>query len=469
MSNQLDQEIHDILTSIYQPETDDPHDESQPHRTLNIYIDVEEEAVDLPPTIESILDEQPVPTATDEANTPISTEQPLPIHVTQLYKAKVQRRMSLTVLLFLILSGMGSIAGIGYAVLIPLWTPSASVTIVTASRQLTTTSTLQLVTNGTADSTKNQLPGRELPAITMSQQKTVPTTGTAHQDAQVAHGFITFYNAAPSVQIVQAGMLLTGADGVHVITDQDATIPAALMPTEGQVMVSAHAATTGTTGNIRAGDVYGQCCRLNVFVASGAFHGGQDARTYQTATPQDITSVTISVKTSLEQSVQAAFQTQVQASETLVTPLSCTSKVAPDHQPGEEATHVQVMVNETCTGSVYTTQALTTLATQNATQDAEKRLGTGFTTTGVQTRLTQAHITKNGRNELEITSVSLWAYPFTPEQQSTIKAMIMGASKEKATTTLLHMTGVQSVSITLKNGTTLPTDVQHIHLLFLQV
>ncbi len=470
MSNQLDHEIQDILTALSQPETTDPHDESQPHRTINVYIDVEEEAAaDLPPTIDSTLDEQPTPTATDEANMSTSTEQPLSSHVAQPYKAKGQRRMPPAVLLFLILSGMGSIAGIGYAVLVPLWTPSASVTIVTASRQLTTTSTLLLVTNGPADPTKNQLPGRALPSITMSQQKTVPTTGTAHQDAQAAHGFITFYNAAPYVQIVQAGTLLTGADGVHVITDQDATIPTAIMPTEGQVTVSAHAATTGTTSNIRAGDIYGQCCRLNVFVASGAFHGGQDARTYQTATQQDITSVANSVKTSVEQSVQAALQTQVQASETLVTPLSCTSKVAPDHQPGEEATHVQVLVSETCTGTTYTTQALTTLATQNATQDAEKRLGTGYTTTGVQARLTQAHPTTHGNNELAITSVSLWAYPFTQEQQDTIKATIAGMSKDKATTTLLHTTGVQSVSVTLKNGTMLPTDAQHIHLLFLQV
>ena len=469
MSNQLDQEIHDILTTLCQPETDDPRDESQPHHTLNIYVDLEEEAADLPPTIESTLDEQPTPTATNEANMSTSTEQPLPSHVTQPYKAKGQRRIPLTVLLFLIISGMGSVAGIGYAVLVPLWTPSANVTIVTASRQLTTTSTLQLVTNGPADPTKNQLPGRALPSITMSQQKTVPTTGTAHQDAQASHGFITFYNAAPSIQIVQAGTLFTGADGVHVITDQGATIPAALMPTEGQVTVSAHAAITGTTGNIRAGDIYGQCCRLNVFVASGAFHGGQDARTYQTATQQDITSVANSVKTSLDQSVQAALQTQVQASETLLAPLSCMSKVAPDHQPREEAAQVHVLVSQTCTGTTYTTQVLTTLATQNATQDAEKRLGTGYTTTGVQTRLTQAHITKHGRYELEITSVSLWAYPFTHEQQSTIKTLIAGASKDKATTTLLHMTGVQSVSITLKNGTALPTDEQYIHLLFLQV
>jgi len=469
MSNQLDQEVQDILNSMYQPETGDPHEESQPRRTLNIYIEVEEqqEAADQPPTIESTLDEQePATSTTNEANTPLPIEQTSPTHITEPQRTKRQRRTPPAVLLFLMLSLIGVLAGIGYAVLVPSWTPSASVTLVTASRQLTTTSTLQLVTNGTADPTKNQLPGRTLPAITMSQARTIPTTGTAYQAAQAAHGLITFYNAAPSVQIVQVGTLLTGADGVHVITDQDATIPAAIMPTEGQVTVYAHAALTGTTGNMRAGDIYEQCCRLNVFVANGAFHGGQDARTYQAATPQDITSVTNSVKTSLEQSVQLALQTQVQPSETLVAPLSCTSKVTPDHQPGEEATQVHVTIDETCTGTTYTTQALTTLATQNATQDANTRLGTGYTTTGVQTRIIQAYTTTHGKSELAITSVSLWAYPFTQEQQDSIKAMIAGASMDKAKATLLHMTGVQSVSITLKNSTTIPRDVQHIHLLF---
>jgi hypothetical protein len=47
----------------------------------------------------------------------------------------------------------------------------------------------------------------------MSQEKTVATTGTAHQDAKAAHGAVTFYNAAPYWQTVSAGTLLTGADG----------------------------------------------------------------------------------------------------------------------------------------------------------------------------------------------------------------------------------------------------------------
>ncbi len=461
----IHQHIDAILANIetYQAEqrqstTDEPASpyQQRPHTVIDVYV-IEREQDD-PQTVESTLDTVSQESQNDEKpETP--TTPPREPH-------RTRPRWLIVALVALCTLLIGTGASI---YLVQLFTPSASITIVTASQQLTTASTLQLVTNGDADPTKNQLPGRELPVLTMSQAQTIPTTGTARQNAKAAHGFITFYNAAPYVQTVEAGTLLTGADGTQAITDQEATIPAALMPTEGQTTVLAHAAITGPTGNIRAGDIYGQCCRLNVFVASGAFHGGQDARTYQTVTPQDITNVVGRLKTSLDQSVQAAFQTQVPPSETLVTPLSCTSKVTSDHRVGEETVQVQVMLDETCTSTTYTTQALATLATQRATQDANARLGTGYTATGVQTRITQARRTNHGSSELEITSVSLWAYPFTQEQQDTIKAMIAGMSKDKAKATLLHMAGVQSVSLTLKNGTMIPVDVKHINILFLQV
>ncbi len=425
--------------------------QQQPQTFIDVYV-IEREAEE-PPTIESTL-EPPTQENQDDEEPETPTAPPREPRTTRprLYI------VVLVALYTLLISAATSIY------LVQLFTPSATITLVTTSQQITSISTLQIVTNGTADPTKNQVAGRTLPAITMSQARTIPTTGTTRQAAQAAHGFITFYNAAPYVQTVNAGTLITGADGIQVITDQDATIPAAIMPTEGQTTILGHAATTGPTGNIRAGDIYGACCRLNVFVTNGAFHGGQDARTYQTVTTQDINSVVSSLKTSLDQSVQAALQTQIQPSETLITPLSCTSNVTPNHQLGEEATQVHVTMNETCTGTTYNTQTLTTLATHRATQDAEKRLGTGYTTTGV--RITQVHTSNHG---LDITSVSLWAYPFTQEQQSSIKARIAGTSKDKATTTLLHLTGVQSVSITFENGTTIPREVQHIHLLFLQV
>ena len=145
------------MTSIYHPETDDPHEESQLHRTLNIYIEVEEqqEAADHPPTIESTLDEQePVAPTTDEANTPLTIKQyPPSRYRTEEHITTRQQRPHPAILLLLIVPLLGLLAGIAYTLLLPLWTPSASVTIVTASQQLTTTSTIELVTNGPTDPT----------------------------------------------------------------------------------------------------------------------------------------------------------------------------------------------------------------------------------------------------------------------------------------------------------------------------
>lgn len=88
---------------------------------------------------------------------------------------------------------------------------------------------------------------------------------------------------------------------------------------------------------------------------TGIFRGGQNARSYHMVTQQDINSAVLTLKTSLDQSVQAALSQQVQPDETLVAPVPCRSRVAPDHQAGSEATQVSVTVSETCTGQVYTT------------------------------------------------------------------------------------------------------------------
>jgi len=48
-----------------------------------------------------------------------------------------------------------------------------------------------------------------------------------------------------------------------------------------------------------------------------------------------------------------------------------------------------------------------------------------------------------------------------------MKLAIRGKSKEEALALLLHTPGVQTVSISTKNGNALPTDIQRIHLNFM--
>jgi hypothetical protein len=480
MNHHLPNNLDDILDHIYRqggaiPQQQDEN--TQPRRTLNVYIDVEEEndSQALPPTVESTLHTQdsnstaPLP---DEKQTesPSSTTKPQQTARPVQPRRRVSMCPRLVVLMVTLVAVLTALIGLNIGVVLPsLVAPSATVTLTTTSQHITTTSTLQLVTSGIADPTKHQIPGRALPAVTMSEQKTVTTTGIGHQDATSAHGSLTFYNSATYSQMVPAGTLVVGADGTQVVTDADVTIPAALFPTFGLRSVLAHAVLAGPQGNIRAGDIYGACCRVNVSAVSSAFTGGQHARIYQIVAPQDLQGVVSRVKTSLELSVQAALKTQVQASETLVIPLDCTQHVTPDHEVGTEAATVTVMIDETCTGNVYDTQVFTSMTTQNATHGAVSRLGMGYTPTDIQTSITQVTPKAHGTLALQVTSRSVWAYQYGPEQEQRIKAMIAGMTKDRARAMVLHLVGVQSASVTLTHGATVPTDMAQIHLLFVQM
>ena len=129
---------------------------------------------------------------------------------------------------------------------------------------------------------------------------------------------------------------------------------------------------------------------------------------------------------------------------------------------------VNVTVSETCTGEVYTTNALHNLLMQTMAQQATKQLGTGYSLVGdLQTSITRAMInTRQGTATFQVKVSSIWMYQFSQAQQDQMKLLIRGKSKDEAIALLLHTPGVQTVSISTKNGTTIPTDIQRIHLNF---
>ncbi|GHO66791.1 hypothetical protein KSC_056830 [Ktedonobacter sp. SOSP1-52] len=341
--------------------------------------------------------------------------------------------------------------------LFPLWTATTTVTLVPVTRTIVTRLT---VTIGSINPTHSPIPGRLLPTVTMSQAQTVATTGKAHQDAQSSHGSITFFNAATYVQTIPAGTLVTTASGTQVATDQDVTIGAASYPTFGQASVSAHATVAGPAGNLKAGAIYGPCCRINISAVNGAFSGGQDTRDYQIVTLHDLDTATESLKTDLDRSIMPALQTQVQSTETLVTPLYCQKKTSADRQLGEEAASIHVTLDETCTGIVYQTQALQTLIIQATTSEARNQLGTGYAPSG------DIHIatTAQGTTVIQATGTSAWIYQFTQARQKQIRDSIAGKDQVQAKRLLLSLPGVQYVSFS--SSATLP-DRQHIRLVFI--
>src|SRR5262249_7501389 len=144
------------------------------------------------------------------------------------------------------------------------------------------------LTLNTGTATRDHIQGRRLSTITMSQAQSAATTGRTELPAQPGRGTITFYNNALVPQTIVAATLLTGRDGVQIVTDLSVTVPEGTLATKGQATVIAHTIQTGPIGNIRANDIYGDCCLLKISAVSSAFSGGQEAQTYQSVAKADI-------------------------------------------------------------------------------------------------------------------------------------------------------------------------------------
>jgi hypothetical protein len=442
----------------------------RPRRVVNVYIDIEEEAEDRgdvetnPPIIESTLNHVVVEPRTSEIPTP--TYQTNAIGTTPLPRVQQRDRSHLFLILcFTLCLLVIGIMSVLY--LVPLFAANATVTIIPVSKQISTTSIVHVIPGS---ATAQQLSGRILSAASMSRAQTVPTTGIVHQEARAGRGYITFYNAAPSAQIVSVGTLIPAPNGVAVITEQDAVVPAAVYPLFGQATVTAHATITGPGGNLHAGEIYGPCCRLNLSAVNGAFHGGQAARTYSTVSAEDMQTVITNLKASLDKSVQAALQAQVHADETLLASLPCQQTTSADHQIGDEAQQVRVTMSETCTGETYNTEAYHDLATQTVSQEVTQQLGEGYTLVGdIQVTTNTTTVKGHGVIDLQVTIAGIWAYQFTKAECEQIKAMVAGKSKAQTITTLLQVPGVSSASVSIEHGDSVPSESKSIQVVVLQM
>jgi hypothetical protein len=342
---------------------------------------------------------------------------------------------------------------------VSLLTPSATVAIIPVERSITTTEAIQVQ-------------GRLLPALTISQSITVPTTGTMHQDASRAEGSITFYNGLLTPQTIAAGTILSGSDGIKIITDQPATIPKATPPVEGHIAVSAHALSTGASGNILILDIDQACCANSVLAKNTtAFRGGAPARDFIIVTKHDLETATGAIKITLLKSEQAALATQLNPGEALI-PQPCNPTVSSDHRPGEEAKQVTVTVSDTCTGIAYAAHDVDATATQMITTDAVNRLGSGYSPIGdIQTTIVQAtiHSTRQGGVHVTVQAAGTWVYQITPRIQAQLAVLIAGKTKQQAIAILLQFPGIAGAQITLQGGNpTLPQDANalRIHILY---
>ena len=327
--------------------------------------------------------------------------------------------------------------------------PIATVTIVPKTKTINLTGIMQL--------------GRVLHTLTISQSRTIPTTGRGHQDAQASTGFITFYNGLFTSQTIATGTILTGADGVQIITDQDATIPAGNPPSYGQVTVSAHAVNTGTKGNIPAYDINQACC-ANAILAKNtqSFSGGQNERDFSTVSHLDIHTLTTQLVPTVAQSMQAALQGQLTPQEQMQL-LPCTPTLTSDEQPGQEATQVKVTVSVTCSAVAYNQSELVAKATDFLTHQTATTLATSYSRFGaVKVSVSQAIIQR--QVILSFHAQGTWIYALSQRAQEQIKRMISGKTKQEALHLLAALPGVAQASINCGDDSRLPKDSGYMHL-----
>jgi hypothetical protein len=358
----------------------------------------------------------------------------------------------------------------------PVATLAATVTLVPASKTLSTSLTVMALATGTPEQTREQVAARLLSVSSPTQNQTVPTTGTGHAPARVGEGTVTFYNAAPYAQTVAAGTLLTGADGVEIVTAAPAVTPAGNPPIEGEVTVPAHATAIGPQGNIAPLDLNGLCCMAGISVKNvTAFHDGQDAYDYPMVTQADINQAAEPLLATLTPVTQASLQREVHPNERLAGQVVCRSALTPDHPVGSDASRVTVNVSVTCHAEVYDHEAVVRLVTGALMQNASTTLGTGYALQGtISTTITQAGTpphAKPGTLTLLVTGQGVWVYQVRPTEQVRLTKLIAGLSRQVAMHVLQqqepgHLAAVRiQVTGLWASDTTLPTDPARIHLL----
>ncbi|HEY4383276.1 MAG TPA: protein kinase, partial [Ktedonobacteraceae bacterium] len=200
----------------------------------------------------------------------------------------------------------------------------STITITPISQTITQNYTLALTHDPTTS--PDQFTSHTISA-TANDSQTIATTGKAQTQGTQAKGQLTFYNSAFVTQSIDAGTLITSTDGVQVVTDTVAQIPAD-DPNSGiigSIAVPAHAVNVGAKGNIVSLDINKTCCLSNPVTVKNlsAFTGGQDAQSYHFPTQDDIDQVSHSVQANVEQKARQQLQSQLAPTEQLAASPTC--------------------------------------------------------------------------------------------------------------------------------------------------
>jgi hypothetical protein len=312
-----------------------------------------------------------------------------------------------------------------------------------------------------------QVSMRNLNVAPDAQTKTVAGTGRGQIAAVAAKGKLTFFNGAFSPFTVASGTVISSANGVSVVTEQPAVIPASVLGgANGSISVPAHAVTTGTAGNLDQGSINKQCCSTvgNIIVRNDtAFTGGVDAQNYLFVRQGDVDAVVGPLKNTASQQASTQFKQQLKPNEKLVVGPECTPSVQiPAGTVGDQGHNIAsttVTVTAKCTGSAYDRGAAQAIAKDRLQKKATIDPGAGYALVGnIVPDVTVSKINPESISLL-VNARGIWAYQFDNARQQELAKQLAGKKLTDAQTLLNGQRGFKSWKIDMKDkGGTLPTD-----------
>jgi serine/threonine protein kinase len=290
---------------------------------------------------------------------------------------------------------------------------------------------------------------------TLTDTRTVQTTGTKTIDGTQAHGTVLFVNHGNDAVSFSAQFTLTTAQGIQIQLTQGVIVPPRTNGQNGTAIALAVAVEQGAAGNIPAHALDGTCCTNGVSISNpAAFTGGTDAQTVHVVIQADLDNARKASLAALQSQVMPQLQKQLGSQEVLAGQPASTVSVSSDSPVGTQAEQVQVVTTLAITATVYNTAVADHIALQLLSQAAAHTLGNAYQPQGAPTVTSRRIVNQehNGLIFLDVSAHGVWIYTFTKQQIEQWRHSIKGATTEAALAYLNAQTGVEAVQIHLPFG-----------------
>jgi hypothetical protein len=333
--------------------------------------------------------------------------------------------------------------------------PTATVTITPQAKSLNDTYILTASPQvSKPDVTTRELPNRLVPG-SLTDSRTVPTSGSAFVSGVQARGYLLFVNSGESPAFVPAGITFTTTLGVPVQTTQTVEVPPQQNGQNGTITASAVAVNGGSIGNIPVNTLARKCCH-GLFVSNpDQFSGGVDAHLAHAIAQADIDGVRGQLSSALQQRVLKQLVNKLAPGEVMAQQPVYRTTVSSDNPVGSQANQVTVRVIVSTTLIVYNRSLAGNLAIQLLNAQAQQTLGNNYLLHATPTAGIP-HVVQLGKSGVIYLSVpvrEVWVYAFSSRQFNQWKQSIKGATLDAALAYLNAQVGVEAVQIHLPFGT----------------